>query len=334
MEVKDNIINSAYKDVQKYRDEINSIIHNGDFNQEPDSLYKPIRYALSNGGKRLRPLLTLFGCYLFSGETRAALMPGIGIELFHNFTLVHDDIMDQAPLRRGKQTVHKKWDQNVAILSGDTILFKAYHYLMQVDESILKDVVSLFNGCAIDVCEGQQFDMNFESRELVNEDEYLQMIKLKTAAVLGFSLQLGALIGGADMNSTKALKNFGINVGLGFQLKDDLLDVFGDFGKFGKKVGGDITANKKTYLLIKAMELADSRQKQELNYWFNGNLSDDEKVDCVTQLYQELHIKQLTEQKISDFFEIALTYLEKVDCPEDRKKELAEFSSLLVNREN
>jgi geranylgeranyl diphosphate synthase type II len=289
---------------------------------------------LNTGGKRLRPLLTLFGCYLFSGETQQALMPGIGVELFHNFTLIHDDIMDNAPLRRGQKTVHHKWDQNVAILSGDTVLFKAYNYLMQVDDAILREVVSLFNECAIDVCEGQQFDMNFESREIVTEDEYLQMINLKTAAVLGFSLQLGALIGGADAKNTKLLKNFGVNIGLGFQLKDDLLDVFGEFGKFGKKVGGDILANKKTYLLIKAMELASPEQNKNLHHWLNGELENEEKVKRVTKLYEKLHIKELTEQKISNFFEIALTYLERLECSKHRKQQLAEFSKLLVKREN
>jgi geranylgeranyl diphosphate synthase type II len=333
MEVN-STIDLSDKDIQKYLDQINHVISNGDFEQKPDSLYQPIRYILKTGGKRLRPLLTLFGCYLFSGETQKALMPGIGIELFHNFTLIHDDIMDNAPLRRGRQTVHRKWDQNVAILSGDTVLFKAYNYLMQVEDPILRDVVGLFNECAIDVCEGQQFDMNFEAREIVTEDEYLQMIKLKTAAVLGFSLQLGALIGGADTTSTELLKNFGVNVGLGFQLKDDLLDVFGEFGKFGKKVGGDILANKKTYLLIKAMELAGPEQKKNLLHWLNSELENDEKVKRVTELYEKLHIKELTEQKISDFFEIALTYLEGLKCPESRKKQLAEFSKLLVKREN
>lgn len=327
-------IDLTSEDIRKHIDEINDIITDGDFEQEPDSLYRPIRYILNNGGKRLRPLLTLFGCYLFSGQTEKALLPGIGIELFHNFTLMHDDIMDNAPLRRGKQTIHNKWDQNLAILSGDTVLFKAYNYLIQVDNSILKDVVSLFNECAIDVCEGQQYDMDFESRETVSEDEYLHMIKLKTAEVLGFSLQLGAFIGGADKKSTELIKNFGLNVGLGFQLKDDLLDVFGDADKFGKKVGGDIVANKKTYLTIKAIELADTEQKEKLRYWLNSDLNGREKVKEVTQIYDELNIKELTEQKISDFFEIALTYLNKIDCKEKRKKELIEFSRFLVIREH
>lgn len=325
---------STTENVSQHLNRINSIITDGEFDSDPDSLYKPIRYVLNTGGKRLRPLLTLFGCYLFSGETEQALMPGIGIELFHNFTLVHDDIMDNAPLRRGQQTVHQKWDHNLAILSGDTILFKAYNYLIQVENSILKDVVSRFNECAISVCEGQQFDMDFENRQTVSEDEYLHMIQLKTAAVLGFSLQLGALIGGADTKNTELLKNFGVNVGLGFQLKDDLLDVFGDTGKFGKKVGGDIVANKKTYLTIKAMELADDRQQAELQEWLNSELSHEEKVMRVTRLYNELKIKEITEQKVRDFFEIALTYLKKVRCPDDRKEQLTEFSRSLVIREH
>jgi len=329
-----NTAKAEYMDIEKHRAHIDELLFNEDFKEKPDRLYEPIRYIIKTGGKRLRPLLTLFGCYLFSGKTDKALLPGIGIELFHNFTLIHDDIMDNAPLRRGKKTVHEKWDQNVAILSGDTILFKAYEYLIQIDDHLIREVISLFNRCAIDVCEGQQFDMNFENRKTVSESEYLQMIKLKTAAVLGFALQLGALIGGADEKNADALKNFGINIGIGFQLKDDLLDVFGDKGKFGKQVGGDIVANKKTYLLIKALELAEGGQKEELHYCLNTPMGNKEKVERVTGLYKQLDIKKLTEQKINDFFETAFVYLTNVEAPELRKGQLSDFSKSLIYREN
>lgn len=330
----DDITSTTEMNKEELLARINERITDGDVEKKPDELYEPIRYILSAGGKRLRPLLTLFGCYLFSGETEKALLPGIGVELFHTFTLVHDDIMDKAPLRRGNETVHRKWDQNVAILSGDTMLFKAYEYLIRVEDQLIREVITLFNQCAIEVCEGQQYDMNFETRDTVSEKEYLSMIQSKTAAVLGFSLQLGAIIGGAERDDAETLRDFGINMGIGFQLKDDLLDVFGDAGKFGKQVGGDIIANKKTYLLIKAFELASESQKEELRNCLKGKMNDHKKVARVTEIYKELGIKELTDYKINNFFEIAFSHLEKVNCPEGRKEQLADFTQTLMNREN
>jgi len=313
---------------------INNQINASDFQKEPSELYEPIRYFLKNGGKRLRPLLTLFGCYLFTDDFDRALKPGIGVEIFHNFTLVHDDIMDKAPIRRGNKTVHEKWDQNIAILSGDTMLFKAYDYLIQVDKDLVYKVISIFNNCAIEVCEGQQLDMNFESRSTVNEDEYIAMIRAKTASLLGFSLQLGALIGGAGDKDAEHLKNFGLSLGIGFQLKDDLLDVYGESDKFGKRVGGDIIANKKTYLLIQALNLSTESQYETLQFWLQKEQSADKKVKEVTKIYDQIGIKELTESKMNEFFNSGFQYLEQVDCKTERKERLNEFSKSLIHRDS
>jgi geranylgeranyl diphosphate synthase, type II len=313
---------------------INKQINNSGFHKNPPELYEPIRYFLKNGGKRLRPLLTLFGCYLFTDDIAKAMKPGIGVEIFHNFTLVHDDIMDKAPIRRGNKTVHEKWDQNIAILSGDTMLFKAYDYLIQVDKKLIFKVIAAFNDCAVEVCEGQQHDMNFESRSDVGENEYISMIRAKTAALLGFSLELGAMIGGAANKDAENLRNFGLSLGIGFQLKDDLLDVYGEARKFGKRVGGDIIANKKTYLLIQALNLSNKSQHKRLQYWLQKEEPADEKVKEVTEIYNEIGIKELTESKMNEFFNSGFQYLEKVNCETERKEKLNDFSKKLIDRDS
>ncbi len=320
--------------IQKQLKLINHEISNSGFDKKPDELYEPIRYFLQNGGKRLRPLLTIFGCYLFTDQLEKALKPGIAVEIFHNFTLVHDDIMDNAPIRRGKSTIHEKWDQNVAILSGDTMLFKAYDYLLDVDPSIVKKVISIFNKCAVKVCEGQQYDMNFESRETVDESEYIEMIQAKTASLLGFALQLGALAGGADEKDADLLQKFGLMLGTGFQLKDDLLDVYGSADKFGKRVGGDIIANKKTYLLIKALNHADSGQQKIITGWLAKKGPADEKVEQITRIYDQIGIKELTESKMNSIFTSGFHYLDQVNCKNERKKELIDFSKYLIDRDS
>jgi geranylgeranyl diphosphate synthase type II len=319
-------------DIEKQLDRINKKLHSYNYQNSPEELYEPIRYLLSIGGKRLRPLLTLFGCYLFTGCTDKALMPSLGIELFHNFTLIHDDIMDKAPLRRGNETVHKKWSQNVAILSGDTMLFKVYDQLIQVDDHLIRKIIKLFNKCAIEVCEGQQLDMNFENRDSVSEEEYLTMIHAKTATLIGFSLKLGALIGGAEDQDAEYLKNFGENIGMGFQLKDDLLDVYANTKHFGKQQGGDIMANKKTYLLIRALNLADEEQREQLDFWLNDERRTAEKVKGVTEIYNQIGIRELTEQKIAHYFQSGLENLASVECSEKRKRELSDFSTSLIRR--
>jgi len=321
-------------DNQYYINRINKELANHYFDGEPEELYEPIRYILTLGGKRLRPLLTIYGSYLFSGKCENAIIPSLGVEAFHNFTLIHDDIMDNAPLRRGKSTVHTKWNDNIAILSGDTMLFKAYEFLIQVDESLVKKVIELFNTCAIEVCEGQQYDMNFEDVDVVKEADYINMIRLKTAVLLGFSLRLGALIGGASDKDAGLLQKFGVNIGIGFQLKDDLLDVYADAEKFGKQVGGDIIANKKTYLLIKALNSANQKQYKKLVHWLNTTDQPKQKVEAVTRIYNELQIKEQTEQKMDKYFDGAFTHLDQVDCDSNRKQELIDFSRIIIDRDH
>ena len=253
------------------QDKFNLLIANQVFKKKPHKLYDPIAYTMSHGGKRLRPLLTLLACDLFSGDVEKALYPALAIEVFHNFTLVHDDIMDKAPLRRGKETVYKKWDSNIAILSGDTMFALAYQYALNTDSNLVPKILSVFSQAAIEVCEGQQFDMDFETSPSVSIDEYLEMIRLKTAVLIAVSLQIGAIIGDASEEEIIEMYNFGNNLGMAFQLKDDLLDVYGEQEKFGKKTGGDIVANKKTYLFLKALELCDSDNRQILNDTYNNS---------------------------------------------------------------
>src|SRR6267142_4131149 len=255
-------------------DRIESEIKKQKFGNEPRSLYEPLRYIMALGGKRLRPLLTLLSYSLYKRDARSIVPIATAVEVFHNFTLLHDDIMDNAPLRRGNPTVHEKWDVNTAILSGDVMLIKVYELLLEIEDSKLKEVLTAFNQCAAEVCEGQQWDMEFENKTNVAEAEYLGMIRLKTAALLGFSLELGAMLAGAPRVDRQALRQFGIHIGIGFQLKDDLLDVYGDKRKFGKQVGGDIIANKKTFLLINAMAKARGNDKKELARWLKKKTFD------------------------------------------------------------
>lgn len=300
----------------------------------PDELYDPIRYIMSLGGKRFRPLLTLLAASLYTDDWQKAIKPAMAVEVFHNFTLMHDDIMDQAPLRRGKPTVHEKWNANTAILSGDVMLIKAYELLIQVADDKLRVVLDRFNTTSAEVCEGQQLDMNFETRWDVTEEEYLEMIRLKTSVVLGMSLELGGIIGGADEESKKLLYTAGESIGIGFQLKDDLLDVYGDPEKFGKQVGGDIIANKKTFLLIEALSKATGTLKEELEFWINKESFDkDEKVAAVKHIYNQLDIPALTEAKIKACFDKGFESLEKLDVEPARKSELLAFVHNLVDRE-
>lgn len=299
----------------------------------PVELYDPISYLMSLGGKRLRPLLTLLSYSLFKEDPKTIVSQAVAVEVFHNFTLMHDDIMDEAPIRRGKPTVHEKWNANTAILSGDVMMVKAYE-MMAENNPHLSEVLKKFNRCAIEVCEGQQFDMVFEDRENVKEEEYINMIRLKTAVLLGFSLELGAIMAEADDAAKTALKNFGTNIGIGFQLKDDLLDVYADKAKFGKQVGGDIISNKKTFLLIKAMELAKGADKKELNSWLGKKkFHAEEKVTAITNLYNKLGIREITEEKMNAYFEKGFHDFKHVDADLPRKKALRDFAENLINRE-
>jgi|SRR6185312_3659434 len=301
----------------------------------PAELYEPITYILSLGGKRMRPALLLMACDLFGGDVDAAVPPALAIEVFHNFTLMHDDIMDNAPLRRGQTTVHEKWNQNVGILSGDVMLIEGYKLMMQVEERLLRPIMNIFNSTAVSVCEGQQIDMEFEQRNDAGIDEYLEMIRLKTAVVLGSALKIGALIGGADQQDAELLSVFGEQLGIAFQLQDDILDVYGNPEKFGKQVGGDIISNKKTYLLIKALERANEKQRQELDDLIALKQFDNvEKVAAVTALYDVLEVRQHAEATMQAFAEKAFVALDAINLPEAQKQYLRDFADGLLVREN
>jgi len=314
---------------------ISDAVQKLDFPGYPAKLYEPITYILSLGGKRMRPALLLMACDLFDGDVDAAIPPALAIEIFHNFTLMHDDIMDNAPLRRGRTTVHEKWNQNVGILSGDVMLIEGYKLMMQVEDRLLRTILDIFNNTAVGVCEGQQVDMEFEVRNDVKIDEYINMIRLKTAVVLGGALKIGALIGGAGLSDANLLSSFGEHLGIAFQLQDDILDVYGDPEKFGKQVGGDIISNKKTYLLIKALELADARQKQELDQWLDREQFDHtEKVAAVTAIYNSLDVRQYAEEEMQAYADKAFEALDAINLPEEHKQYLHDFADGLLVREN
>ncbi|HRW98615.1 MAG TPA: polyprenyl synthetase family protein [Cyclobacteriaceae bacterium] len=311
---------------------IESEIRKQKYGKAPASLYDPITYIMSLGGKRLRPLLVMLAYSLYKKDVKKIVPLATAIEAFHNFTLLHDDIMDQAPLRRGKETVHEKWNVNTAILSGDVMLVKVYDQLLKSSPGTLKSVISKFNACAAEVCEGQQWDMEFETMNTVTEKDYIQMIRQKTAVLLGFSLEFGAMLAKASANDQKALRNFGIDIGIGFQLKDDWLDVYGDNEKFGKQVGGDILSNKKTYLLITALAKAKGKDKSELNRWLSTNGRSAEKVKAVTAIYDRLGISNSTEEKINFYFARGFSQLKKIKVAEHRKSPLYEFTLQLIDR--
>jgi len=320
--------------VQRITKDINKEIAQTIYGKEPLELYDPIKYIMDLGGKRMRPLLTLLSYYIFDENYNKIIKPAVAVEVFHNFTLMHDDIMDKAALRRNKATVHEKWNSNIAILSGDVMLVKAYQQMMQVDEKYLKHVLELFNETAAGVCEGQQFDMNFETVPTVSISEYINMIRLKTAVLLGFSMELGGLLGGADKKSCESLRAAGIAAGIGFQLKDDLLDVYGNADTFGKQVGRDIIANKKTYLLIRALERADAKTKISLQKLLtNKTISDTEKVTKVTAIYDELKLKEETELLIKEYFDRAIDSLGKVKGSIFRKHYVRDYLLALIERE-
>jgi len=313
---------------------IDQTLKNQNFNDAPIELYKPISYMLSLGGKRMRPALTLLACDLYGGDINKALMPALGLEIFHNFTLIHDDIMDLAPIRRGKETVYKKWNTNIAILSGDAMFILAYKYLAQTDSTILPEIIEIFNKAALEVCEGQQYDMNFETAKNISIPDYLNMIRLKTAVLLGASLMIGAVIGGAkNQEDKKNIYSFGENIGLAFQLKDDLLDVFGNEKKFGKKSGGDIATNKKTFLYLKAFEIAKGKDFNKLKDAFE-NTDEVEKINSVKDIYNFLNIKKYTEIEMDKFYQKALTHLDLINLPDIKKTELKTLAENLMSREN
>ena len=303
------------------------------YERKPKSLYEPVEYVLSIGGKRIRPVLALMGYNLWKEDPESILMPAVGIETYHNYTLLHDDLMDQADMRRGHETVHRRWDANKAILSGDSMLVLAYQRMQQVPAEKLPAVLDLFTVTALEIGEGQEYDMDFETRNDVTEDEYIEMIRLKTSVLLACALKMGALLADAPQEDADRMYRLGEQIGLAFQLQDDLLDVYGDPAVFGKAIGGDITSNKKTYMLINAFNRANTKQRAELKRWVDAKTFNREvKVAEVTRLYDEIGIRQLCEEKINYYFEQAAQYLAKVSVPEERKQALRQYMHELLHR--
>jgi len=310
---------------------VNSNIDKIKYNHNPETLFEPITYILSLGGKRLRPALALMSYNLYKDDLDKIMPVALAIEVFHNFTLLHDDLMDRADMRRGKPTVHIKWNDNTAVLSGDAMLIEAYKEIAKVESKFLHEALDLFSVTATEICCGQQLDMEFENRMDVTIPEYIEMIRLKTAVLLACALKEGAIIGGASDSDANHLYDFGINVGLGFQLKDDLLDVYGDSESFGKKIGGDILCNKKTYLLINA--LSKDSTKEELMSWINRtDFNEKEKIEAVTNIYNSMDLKQKSESLINDYYKKAIECLNKVDIEAEKKQELYKLAENLMSR--
>lgn len=314
---------------------VNSSLEQLNWEKEPQGLYAPIAYTLSLGGKRVRPALTLMACNLYTDELDKAIRPALAIEVFHNFTLLHDDIMDKATLRRGKPTVHLKWNDNTAILSGDVMQIAAYILISEAPAPVLKPVLNLFSRTAVEICEGQQYDMEFEQRDDVSTDEYLEMIRLKTAVLLGCALKTGALIGGADQEDADNLYAFGEQIGIAFQLMDDILDVYGDEKTFGKKIGGDILSNKKTYLLLQAIRLAEGATARQLADLLNGSVSgSQDKIRQVTAIYDKLGVRKIAEDAMDVYYQRALSHLDLVKVENSRKEVLNQLARNLMNRKD
>lgn len=315
-------------------EKINAHIAGLQFVRTPKGLYDPVTYVLSMGGKRIRPVLMLMAYNLYKEDVAPVFAPATGIEVYHNYTLLHDDLMDRADKRRGKETVHKVWNDNAAILSGDAMLVLAYQFMAQCPAGCLKEVMDLFSLTALEICEGQQMDMEFELRNDVREEEYLEMIRLKTSVLLAASLKIGALLGGASADDAERLYDFGMNMGVAFQLKDDLLDVYGDAAVFGKNIGGDILCNKKTYMLIKALEYASKEQAARLAHWIGvADFNPAEKIAAVTDLYNQIGVKALCEKKMVEYNDKAMNSLAAVSVADERKGELDKLIKELMYRE-
>lgn len=312
---------------------VDKAIVNLSYNTEAEKLISPVKYIFSIGGKRLRPIMALMACNLFSDKIDDAVIPATGLEVFHNFTLVHDDIMDQSSLRRNFQTVHVKWNINQAILSGDVMAFIANECFLQTPPNCMHQVFRVFNKAAVEVCVGQQLDIDFEKATIVSQEEYLRMIELKTAVLIAASFKIGAIIGGAEEKDSDLLYEFGRNLGLAFQIQDDLLDIYGEMRLFGKTSGGDIVANKKTFLLVKALETATGMQLKQLKKLISTmNADPDVKVEKVVELYDQLNIKTITENLANDYIARACNLLEKIAVDEKRKKELTLLANSLIGR--
>lgn len=298
-------------------------------------MYEPVKYVLSLGGKRIRPVLMLMAYNLYREDVERVIMPAIGIETYHNYTLLHDDLMDKADVRRGHPTVHKKWNENTAVLSGDSMLVLAYQRVAQCDPDKLPVVLELFTNTALEIGEGQQYDIDFETRNDVTECEYIEMIRLKTSVLLACALKMGAMLAGASELDAQLLYRFGEQIGLAFQLQDDYLDVYGDFKVFGKRIGGDILCNKKTYMLINALLQANEAQRTELEQWIKASEYDEaEKIKAVTRLYDEIGIPQMARQKIESYYMLAEQSLAEVNLPQSCKQQLWQYAQEMLNRKN
>ena len=312
---------------------INKGLNDIDFGTSPENLYDPIKYVMKSGGKRIRPVLSLMACELFGGDYRNVLSAALGIEIFHNFTLLHDDMMDNAEIRRGMPVVHCKWNRNIALLSGDAMSVISYKYIADSSNN-LEEILSVFSNTALNICEGQQLDMDFEKVEKISEDEYLMMINLKTAVLLACSLKVGALSANASTKDCDCIYEFGRNLGLAFQLQDDYLDVYGDEIKFGKSTGNDIISNKKTFLLTKALKDAKNQDLEKLNYWLSlKEFDNNDKVLSIKNIFNKLEIKEYASKKISEYYQKAFEYFEMVSVPVERKKFLKEFAESLRFRD-
>ena len=314
---------------------VNEALDNVVYDRKPASLYDPIKYVLSICGKRVRPVLTMLSYNLYKDDPLSIMPQALGLETYHNFTLLHDDLMDHADMRRGHETVHKKWDANRAILSGDTMLLQAFERVEDCDPDKLPAVFKVFIQTTLEIGEGQQLDVEFENRNDVTEDEYIEMIRLKTSVLLACACKVGAIMASAPAEDIENMYKFGEKLGLAFQLQDDLLDVYGDPAVFGKNIGGDITSNKKTYMLINAVNRATPQQRDELTKWIEAKEFDrNEKVKAVTELYNEIGIRKLCEQKIEQYYQQSLVYLSKVNVPDERKTELKAYAAEMMKRQS
>ena len=314
---------------------VNEALDNLVYDRQPASLYDPIKYVLSIGGKRVRPVLTMLAYNLYKDNPLSIMSQAIGLETYHNFTLLHDDLMDHADMRRGHETVHKKWDANRAILSGDTMLLQAFERVEDCDPAKLPAIFKVFIQTTLEIGEGQQLDVEFENRNDVTEDEYIEMIRLKTSVLLACACKIGAIMADAPAEDVENMYKFGEKLGLAFQLQDDLLDVYGDPAVFGKNIGGDITSNKKTYMLINAFNRANPTQLAELTKWVDAKeFNRNEKVAAVTNLYNEIGIRKLCEQKIEQYYQESLIYLEKVKVSDERKTEIKAYAAEMMKRQS
>jgi geranylgeranyl diphosphate synthase type II len=320
-------------DLSTYQQEFFNYKNAQNFNREPKNLYEPIEYILSLGGKKIRPVLTLMAANFFSNDFKKALPAAYAIEMFHNFTLVHDDIMDDAPLRRGKETVHEKWDINAGILSGDAMLILAYQYFENYPAVTFQKLAKLFSKTALEVCDGQQLDVDFETRNDVTIDEYINMISLKTSVLIGAALKMGAIVAEAEEVEAQRIYDFGLNLGIAFQLQDDYLDTYGDPKTFGKQVGGDIIENKKTYLYLKALELADENDTADLLKYYQTKLDDnEEKIHFTKQVFDKYNIPTLIKSQIESYSQRAFDIVSELNINQESKDELLLFGKTLMTR--